>query len=361
MDNIQTSYIEIDKLMLDSQNPRLPKSKRNGSQADIINFLLLESSTIELMEAIGQNGYFPGELLLVVPKEDMNSYIVIEGNRRLCSVKLLNNPELAIYKKESVKAVADSVEKNPPQQLPCLVFKNRSEITKYLGFVHVTGKLSWGLMQKAAYIFEMYQDIRTSNFQNDCRMIAKTIGSKSSYISRLILAYFLYNKIEDNAFYSIEGLSDTTLYLNYFVDGLNKESIRNFLGINASDDPNQEVNQEHLKELTTWWFKTNEGVSRVKGDSDSLKKLNAILGNKSALEAFRGGASLDKAYSMTSDFESQFVSAISNSLSELERADSLVINVTLDYATIQEDLKSIRKLAKKISDYVKAQTNDDDE
>ncbi len=360
MDNIQTSYIEIDKLMLDSQNPRLPKSKRNGSQTDIINFLLLESSTIELMEAIGQNGYFPGELLLVVPKEGTNSYIVVEGNRRLCSVKLLNNPELAIYKKESVRAIVANVE-NPPSKLPCLVFNDRSDITKYLGFVHVTGKLSWGLMQKAAYIFEMYQDIRTSNFVDDCRMIAKTIGSKSSYISRLILAYSLYNIIEDNAFYSIEGLSDTTLYLNYFVDGLNKESIRNFLGINAFDDLNQEVELEHLKELTTWWFKTSEGVSRVKGDSDSLKKLNAILGNESALEAFRDGASLEKAYSMTSDFESQFVSAISNSLSELERADSLVINVTSYYSTIQEDLKSIRKLAKKISDYVKEQTDDDDE
>lgn len=359
MDNIQTSYIEIDKLMLDSQNPRLPKSKRNGSQTDIINFLLLESSTIELMEAIGQNGYFPGELLLVVHKEGTNSYIVVEGNRRLCSVKLLNNPELAIYKKESVRAIAANVE-NPPSKLPCLVFNDRSDITKYLGFVHVTGKLSWGLMQKAAYIFEMYQDIRTSNFVDDCKMIAKTIGSKSSYISRLLLSYSLYNRIEDDAFYFIEGLSDTTLYLNYFVDGLNKNNIRKFLNIRV-DNLDQEVNSEHLKELTTWWFKTSEGVSRVKGDSDSLKKLDAVLGNENAIDAFRRGVPLEKAYSMTSDFESQISSAINNSLTELEKADSLVINVTSYYSGIQDDLKLIRKLAKKISDYIKEQTEEEDD
>ena len=86
-------YVGIENLRLDLENPRLPKSKQKKSDEVVIEYLLLEAATLELMESIGENDYFVGEMLLVIPdNEDEQKYIVIEGNRRLTAVLLLNKP-----------------------------------------------------------------------------------------------------------------------------------------------------------------------------------------------------------------------------------------------------------------------------
>lgn len=361
MDMNNLKNIEISKLALDKYNPRLPLSKRTGKEEDIINYLLLESATIDLMEAIAENGYFPGELLLVVPSSN-NKYIVVEGNRRLCSVKLLNNPDLAKYKKASVQSIVKSAKKTPPLELPCLVFDRKEDIQKYLGFVHVTGKQPWGLLQKARYLWGYYEQIKTSNFEDDCRSIAKSIGSKGPYVSRLLLAFQIYKKVEDEAFYGIEHLDDTSFYLNYLVDGLNKENIRLFLGCNTINDILIDINESNLKELIGWWFEKTEGITRAKGDSESLKKLNAILGNPDALEAFRcNGITLERAYMMTSDYGTQVHLSILTALKEMQNVDNLIVSVSDFYSTILDDLSAIAKTTKKIITYIKTQSEEDDD
>lgn len=98
MSNVKHEKIPVTNLILDSKNPRLPKSMSNKSEKEIINFLLSDASLIELMLAISKNDFFEGEQLLVVPDEG-DKYLVVEGNRRLSAVKLLHNPELGeVYK-----------------------------------------------------------------------------------------------------------------------------------------------------------------------------------------------------------------------------------------------------------------------
>ena len=87
--------IPFENLKLDLFNPRLPKSKQGKDEEEIIKFMLLESATLELMMAIGENDFFAGEQLLAVPDEEEGKYIVVEGNRRLTAVKLLSKPELS--------------------------------------------------------------------------------------------------------------------------------------------------------------------------------------------------------------------------------------------------------------------------
>ena len=53
-------------------------------------------------------------------------------------------------------------------------------------------------------------------------------------------------------------------------------------------------------------LKKNEGVSRVLGDSDGMKKLNEVLGNEVALAAFKSGVNIDTAYELTNDIDLQF-------------------------------------------------------
>ena len=100
--------ISYEDLLLDTHNPRLPKSMGNKSESEIINYFLSDASLIELMLAIGKNDFFEGEQLLVIKAEN-NKYCVIEGNRRLSAVKLLHNPTIAnIYKSKVDQVISES-------------------------------------------------------------------------------------------------------------------------------------------------------------------------------------------------------------------------------------------------------------
>ncbi len=356
--------IHIDNLNLDLYNPRLPKSKQGIDKNTVIEFLLLEAATLELMDAIGENDFFAGEMLLVVPdNEEEGKYVVIEGNRRLTAVLLLSHPELAKVKKIAIKEIFDKA-KHHPQEIPCLVFNERADIQKYLGFVHITGKKSWRMLEKARYLSELRnsEQFKELSFLDACKEIARIIGSKSPYVKKLLISFKLYEIVEDEKFYKIEGLSDESFYLNYFSDGLQKDNIRYFLNVDIdSNNPIEHLNKEQLKEIIIWWFKKTEGVSRVIGDSEGMRLLNEVLGNKNALQAFRNGATIYEAYELTNDIDIQFEKKIKDAYKAIEIADTLSNKVKIFYNDMYEDLKGIRTIAKKINDFKTTRDEDGDE
>ena len=360
----EIKYIGIESLHLDLENPRLPKSKQNKTEEVVIEYLLLEAATLELMESIGENDFFVGEMLLVIPdKDDANKYIVIEGNRRLTAVLLLNKPELAKVKKAATKEIYDSA-KYKPATLPCLIFSSREEIQKYIGFVHITGKKSWRMLEKARYLYDLRRSERFGSLSlfDACKEIARVIGSRAPYVRKMLISFQLYAIVEDEKFYQIDGLSDSTFFLNYFSDGLQKENIRKYLNVDIdSEIPLENLNKFHLEELVSWWFVKSEGVSRVIGDSEGMKMLDKVLGNENALSAFKKGATIYSAYELTDDIEYQFERKIKESLHAIEQADGMVYKVKSFYSELYGDLKSLRDIIGKINDFRKRREQNADD
>ena len=207
--------ISVDKLILDDQNPRLPKSMHGSTENEIIEWMLLEASTLELMQAIGENDFFEAEQLLVVKEPKNDLYRVIEGNRRLVSVKLLQDPKKTSVKNSKVNQVYSEAEFYPTE-IPCLVFIEKKEILKYLGFRHITGIKTWKLLAKARYLSELklakFPNIPISQSSRD---LAKMIGSRRDYVERLLIGFEIYQIIENEDFFSIPKLEEQTFHLNY--------------------------------------------------------------------------------------------------------------------------------------------------
>src|SRR4051812_15470247 len=83
--------IAVSDLMLDPLNPRLIVAEGAG-EAELIAKLYEEESLDELYPSFVENGYFEEEPLVVVP--DGKKFVVVEGNRRLATLKLLLEPKL---------------------------------------------------------------------------------------------------------------------------------------------------------------------------------------------------------------------------------------------------------------------------
>jgi len=346
--------IDLFNLKPDSDNPRMPKSFHGKSDEEIINYLLLESSLVELMQAIGENDFFPGEQLLVVRDSKDDKYIVIEGNRRLTAVRLLNDPSLAKVQTKKVTKVFNET-KYKPSSIPCLVFPTKDEILKYLGYRHITGIQTWKLLEKARYLKRLQDKLYPDDELNSAsRKIAKMIGSRMDYVRRLLVGFDIYKFIEDESFFKIPNLNDTTFHFNYIADSLNKAHITEFLGIDFKDTvPNAKQNASNIKEWVGWLFVRNsENQTRLKGTSTDLSKLNKILGDLTALQAFRDGSSLSRAYQLTDDMSNLFYSSLQKSLNYLEQADDVVHRIEKFPSATTDDLKNIYKLARKIKNTV---------
>lgn len=305
---LNISHIDLNLLRLDKQNPRLPQSfpEEARSPQAIINWLLTDASIIELMLAIGQNGFFIGEALLVI-ESDGGGYTVVEGNRRLASLMLLDSPELATIHTQKIQAVLQETIQRP-SEIPCIIFPSKDEIQRYLGYRHVTGVKSWGVEAKARYLHSLLPSLSSNTFSEQCSELAKNIGSRSDYVKKLLVSYKVYEVIKDQGFYNIPGLDDSSFYFNYIVESLKRENIREFIGIDLNTEtPEINLDSDNLKELMDWFFRKNVNQrSRVLGNSSDVGMLDEVLSDSDSLQHFRETGNLAEAGKLSSQSPETF-------------------------------------------------------
>jgi len=204
------------------------------------------------MGSIGEQSYFAGEPLLVIPAEK-GFVTVVEGNRRLAAVKLLRHPELAPVRKKAVRTVTDSA-KVKPDELPAVVYQGRNDILSYLGYRHVTGIKAWNPLAKARYLADLLPTVEGSTSAERYRAAAREMGSRADYVQRLLTGLAVYNEIaEENSFFKIPKLNEESLDFSLVTTALGYTAITEFLGL--QDDMGTELeglDTGRLRELTTW-------------------------------------------------------------------------------------------------------------
>jgi len=360
MSSQKIDFIKLENLQLDKFNPRLPVSYQNLEEEDIITWMLEDASIIELMLAIGQNDFFIGESLLVV--KDINKkgfYTVIEGNRRLTSLKLLQKPSLGTIHTKKIQQVMKLTDKRP-SNIPCIVFSSRKDIMEYLGYRHVTGIKSWGMLAKARYLNSLIPILDTKGLENQSRELAKKIGSRSDYVKRVLVSYNIYEIIKDNNFYKIPKLNETTLHFNYIADSLRHENIKSFININLEDnDTLSSINQNNLAILIDLFFRKNDqNRSRVLGNSDNLTKLNKILSDQEITKKFIDGLSIDEAFALVEVDAGTFTLELHNSLQSLKTANSYIYQIKKHNNADIEILKEIVSICKIIRNTISNKSDD---
>lgn len=358
MENQKIDFIALEKLRLDNNNPRLPVNYQDATEDEIIRWMLEDASIIELMLAIGQNDFFIGEALLVV--KNANNYVVVEGNRRLTSLKLLQNPLLASIHTQKIQQVLEETSKRPVS-IPCIVFPSRELIMKYLGYRHITGIKAWGMFAKAKHLNNLLPTLETTGLENQSKELAKKIGSRSDYVKRMLISYRIYAVIQDNGFYQIPKLNDTTFYFNYIADSLRYKHIRKFIAVNLETNifSETDLKLDNLKELIHWFFeKNNQNKSRVLGDSSGLTMLNKVLSNPEITAKFIGGMPLSDAVDLIEVDSGTFTQGLNEALQKLKTTHGYVHKIKLHNNIDIETLKEIVDICKIIRGSITNKSDD---
>ena len=318
-----TSDIRLEDLLLDEQNPRLPTAV-GRRQEQMIQYIARTTSIAEIMSAIAENDYFPGEPLIVIPGAK-GKYVTVEGNRRLTALKLLQDPGLYPKGRKIAEIAADADYK--PTVIPCVIFDDRDEVVNYLGYRHITGVKQWEPLAKARYIanyFEYHTDGDTGT-QSRYVDVARGIGSQAPYIKRQLDGLAIYDLIEKNGFYDIDGLDEENISFSLISTAVGYESVLQFCS--KAEHPFVEkdgLRKRNVEYLTRWMFEKNDDGGTVLGDSRNIQRLAIILENEDATNALKEGDSLDKAYGLSRGLSDDFSGVLAAAENLISRAVSMI-------------------------------------
>ena len=224
---------DLTNLHFDPENPRLPERLRHAAEPAVLEYLLLECNLIELMLSIGQQDFFVGEPLLVVPRAE-GGLTVVEGNRRLGSLKLLQAGVHAPVMPNQV-AQAREVANFHPTLIPVLEFQHRDEILTYLGYRHITGIKEWDALAKARYLRQLRAK-HTGDHATVHKALAREIGSKAAHVAKLLTGLTLLEHARDTGLLSRLKLQEDDIPFSLLTTGIGYEKLCNFIGLGGSSD-----------------------------------------------------------------------------------------------------------------------------
>jgi hypothetical protein len=230
---------------------------------------------------------------------------VIEGNRRIAAANLLVNREfrekLKIKDSDLPKVRTEEI-KDDLRVIPSIIYKDRKDISPYLGVRHITGVLRWEAYAKAKYIAaRIEEEIRKGkSIEESIKEVQRKVADRSDLIKRQYMAYRIFEQARSDIAFDVGAIinrfSLITVLLNY-------PSIREFIGVATFKDirfnkplvPKSKL--ERLDTLFTWIF--GKGKERLPILTDSRKiqsHLSYILADKDATEYLLQYGNLEEAY-----------------------------------------------------------------
>ncbi len=286
--------IEVSKLLFDKRNPRFPSDVAGGSEALLLERFVRDERLLEIIDSIGDQGYFPGEPLLVVPKG--NKYTVVEGNRRLAALKLLTGELAPPAGRISIESAVEHATVRPTK-VPCLVFAKEDQILRYLGFRHITGIKAWSALQKARYMERLLSENYADVSQEDgLKLLARETGSKPGYLGQMLSALALYKHAEARNFYGLE-IDSSDIDFSILSTSLSYSAIVDFLGLQGRNDLDlARLSQVNLKDMFLWLFVKKSNQKSVVGESRNLKKLAAVVASTAATKHLKMTGLLDESF-----------------------------------------------------------------
>ena len=157
------------------------------------------------MLSVKNNGLDPGDNLYVIDADDGEDFIVLEGNRRLSVLMVLNNPDVLdgtevpeTIKKSLVRAVA-GFDRTKIEPIRCVKFEHREDANEWIyrrhtGTADGEGRIQWGSLEIQRFsgdrtVLDVIDFVgRNADYSDDEWKSTKSVieSRKSSNLARLL-------------------------------------------------------------------------------------------------------------------------------------------------------------------------------
>jgi hypothetical protein len=142
-------------LLVDEENPRLPQPNSGQREAQRAIAKDQQRKLLVLARDVVRYGLNPADLTIAMPfNDDLNRFVVLEGNRRLVALRALENPETFAGALEpgvltEFRHLSKEYQQNPVEWVQCLKVKDRDEAAHWIELRHTgenegAGIVRWG-------------------------------------------------------------------------------------------------------------------------------------------------------------------------------------------------------------------------
>jgi hypothetical protein len=273
---------------------------------------------------------------------------VIEGNRRLATVKLLLSLEL----RESLhikhwptlnENIADDL-----KILPVIVYMRRSEVIPYLGVRHIVGIQKWDSYAKARYVVKLVE----SGLSID--EVKGQFGEKRDSVTPSYVSYKLIDQVEDESdFDTRQAKKEFSLLLLAIGQG----NIKRFLGLprRLSDvDFNEPIAIEYLenlKALVSWIFGDGKKAPVISESRDITNYLSHIVASPEAVAFLENTRDLHGAFDLSDGEEQMLLRYLHLANLKLEKALSVahrhkIPDVVLEVEKCEQTVETLLKVVR---------------
>lgn len=333
--------ISINNLHPDPLNPRLPKDYQGRKEEDILEAMYKFFNLQELAISMFENGYFDAEPLVAIPsnlpgkfevvpadelKQDNEyiefiqssdtQFIVVEGNRRLSTAKLLLNKS-----KKTFPIIDDVDTENDLKSLPAIIYPRRKDVLAYLGARHIIGTKKWDAYAKARYIASLKED---HGFSMDD--IQRTVGDTAKSARKIYASYKLVGMIEEE--YEDLNTNEAKENFSFLILSSGQGAIKDYIGLPKKWDDidfDEEIipieKAEKLKNLFLWLFGDGKDKRKVITESrDITNMLTPILRRQESTKYLEETGDLIGAFDRSDGEKNLVINYITKANSSLEKS-----------------------------------------
>jgi len=336
--------VEIERLHLDADNPRLPEEAQGTNEDAVLKHLFEHFDLEEIASPMGQNGYFDEEPLVAIPLNapakllpepgaepsvdyweflKTAHFTVMEGNRRLATARILLDTGLQTkINARGWTEITDQV-RSDLKILPVIVYPTRAEVLPYLGVRHITGNKKWESYAKARYISSMLDE------GHSVEMIEKEVGDRSHAVLKSAVAYKILQQAKTELDWDITRAKED---FSYMLLAIGQRNIKLFLGWIKQDSktlslkdvdltaPIPESHLLRLKDFLSWVYGEGSKVLPViKESRDITNTLSHVLASEKATEYLRIKRDLTEAYDLTDGEEAMVRKLLGTANTKLEK------------------------------------------
>lgn len=278
----EDKIVPYKSLYLDPNNPRflsmddvekkVPKERIKEDEVQDAAFqkmLRPEFQVRALRDSIIEIGYLPMDRI-VVSKLDDNSFVVIEGNRRVAALKWIDQMITEGTVDKSIRMTFEN--------LTVSVLKETSDTEvnrlKVQGVRHISEARPWGTYQKAQLIRSLIE-----NEGLTAQEVALAIGYRTQEVNRIYSAYILHKQMHEDEDY---GQYITPELINYFYELVGRKKLRDFFGYNDDSGRFDDSGEDH-KLFYKWIVEDPENRHAKKLSSTrDVRELTKIIDSSEA-------------------------------------------------------------------------------
>ena len=327
-----TTKVPVDELRFDRFNPRLLGQNASASDEFIIAQLYRSAELDELLQSVSTNGYLDIEPLIVLA--DSNSgkgLVVLEGNRRLATLRLLREENLVrkIGTSQNLRIKVPPVDESLRSSFDKVsVYRvaSRELARSFIGFKHINGAAKWESYAKARFAADWYRkgDISLEE-------IARAIGDRHDTIKRMVSAIYVLEQAKDKNLFDLEDRITRKFNFSHLYTALSRSQYMSYLGIDTGwarydpePDPVPQQNLDRLKKVLVWIYgsKADNSEAVVRSQNPDIKHLGEVIVHTEALHVLETTGDLRQAHESTEPADRRFTASLIRARSEIRDASA---------------------------------------